>query len=103
MRKRTLTITADTDLPDFVQDFMAGSAPLLLALAYIAVGPSLIAYRCWGRAVAETGPAVTGFFMNLTPLFAALLGSTLIGAHPEAFHGLAFVLIAAGILVSSRH
>jgi hypothetical protein len=30
LRKRTLTITADTDLPDFVQDFMAGSAPLLL-------------------------------------------------------------------------
>ena len=79
------------------------SAPLLSALAYIAVGPSLIAYRCWGHAVAETGPAVTGFFMNLTPLFAALLGSTLIGTHPEAFHGLAFVLIAAGILVSSRH
>jgi drug/metabolite transporter (DMT)-like permease len=77
-------------------------APLLLGLAYIAIGPSLIAYRCWGRGVAEAGPAVTGFFINLTPLFAALLGSALIGAYPEAFHALAFVLIAAGILVSSR-
>jgi len=45
---------------------------------------------------------VTGFFINLTPLFAALLGSALIGAFPEPFHALAFVLIAAGILVSSR-
>ncbi|MBH9575385.1 DMT family transporter [Inhella proteolytica] len=78
------------------------SGTLLLGLLYIAVGPSLIAYRCWGLGVREAGPALTGFFINLTPLFAALLSAALIGSMPRAFHALAFALIAAGILVSSR-
>ncbi|MFO1251706.1 MAG: DMT family transporter [Inhella sp.] len=78
------------------------SGTLLLGLLYIAVGPSLIAYRCWGLGVREAGPALTGFFINLTPLFAALLSAALIGSTPRAFHALAFALIAAGILVSSR-
>ncbi len=78
------------------------SGTLLLGLVYIAIGPSLIAYRCWGLGVREAGPALTGFFINLTPLFAALLSAALIGSMPQAFHALAFALIAAGILVSSR-
>ena len=75
---------------------------LLAALVYVAVGPSLIAYRLWGLGVAEAGPTVAAFFGNLTPLFAALLSAGLLGEWPKPFHGLAFALIAAGILVSSR-
>lgn len=75
---------------------------LLLGLAYIAVGPSLIAYRCWGLAVAQAGPVLTGVFFNLTPLFAALLTLLTVHSPPQGFHATAFALIAAGILVSSR-
>jgi drug/metabolite transporter (DMT)-like permease len=69
---------------------------------YVAVGPSLIAYRCWGMGVAAVGPAVAAFFSNLTPVFAALLSAALLGEWPQWFHGAAFVLIVAGIAVSSR-
>ncbi|MFZ2651350.1 MAG: EamA family transporter, partial [Burkholderiaceae bacterium] len=31
---------------------------LLGALVFIAIGPSIVAYRCWGLGVAEAGPAV---------------------------------------------
>jgi drug/metabolite transporter (DMT)-like permease len=72
------------------------------ALAYVAIGPSVIAYRCWGQGVAEAGPAVAGFFSNLTPAFAALLSAAVLGEPPQPFHGLAFALIVAGIVVSSR-
>ncbi len=75
---------------------------LLAALAYVGIFPSLLAYRLWGLGVAQVGPTVAAFFGNLTPLFAALLGGAMLGEWPQAFHGLAFVLIVAGIVVSSR-
>ncbi len=34
---------------------------LALALAYIAVGPAIVAYRCWGVGVQRVGPATAGF------------------------------------------
>ncbi|MCJ0765239.1 DMT family transporter [Variovorax terrae] len=71
-------------------------------LAYIAIGPAILAYRCWGLGVQQAGPAVAGFFNNLTPLFAALLSATLLGEVPHLYHGVAFVLIVGGIVVSSR-
>jgi len=78
------------------------SPAVVLALAYVAVGPSVIAYRCWGAGVAAVGPAVAAFFSNLTPLFAALLSAAVLGEAPQAYHALAFALIVAGIVVSSR-
>jgi drug/metabolite transporter (DMT)-like permease len=78
------------------------SPALLLALAYVGIFPSLVAYRLWGLGVSEAGPTVAAFFGNLTPLFAALLGAAMLGEWPQAFHGLAFALIVAGIVVSSR-
>lgn len=73
-----------------------------LTLVYIALGPSILAYLCWGRGVAAVGPATAGFFINLTPLFAALLQALLLGVPPQPYHALAFALIVAGIVVSSR-
>lgn len=78
------------------------SPTLLWVLAYVAIGPSLVAYRCWGLGVAEAGPALAGFFVNLTPVFAAVISAALLGQLPAWYHGAAFVLIAAGIAVSSR-
>ena len=72
------------------------------AVLYIVIGPSLIAYALWGRAVAAVGPTTAGIFANLTPLFAALLSTALLGAAPHGYHAVAFALIVAGILVSSR-
>jgi drug/metabolite transporter (DMT)-like permease len=77
-------------------------SPMVLAgLLFVAVGPSLIAYRCWGLGVAAAGPAAAAFFGNLTPLFTALLSAALLGEPPRAFHAVAFALIVAGIVVSS--
>ncbi|MGS0755562.1 DMT family transporter [Roseateles sp. GG27B] len=74
---------------------------LALALIYVAVGPSLIAYRCWGLGVAEAGPAMAAFFGNLTPVFAALMSAAMLGEWPQWYHGIAFLLIGAGIVVSA--
>lgn len=85
-----------------------GSAPvqwsssLLAALLFVAIGPAVIAFRCWGAGVQQAGPAVGAFFVNLTPLFAALMSAAFLGEQPHLYHLAAFVLIVGGIVVSSR-
>jgi len=76
--------------------------PLVLALAYFVIGPAILAYRCWGLGVQRVGPNVAGLFINLMPLFAAVLSAALLGETPRGYHVLAFSLIAAGIVWSSR-
>lgn len=84
----------------------AGAAPIqwnwgvAAALVYVAVGPSVVAYRCWGLGVAEGGPTLAAFFNNLTPLFAALLSTLVLGDSPKPYHAAAFLLIVGGIAVS---
>jgi drug/metabolite transporter (DMT)-like permease len=77
------------------------SWPLAAALAFIAIGPALLAYRAWGAGVSRAGPAVAGFFANLTPLFTALLSAAFLGEMPHLFHVLAFALIVGGIVVTA--
>ncbi len=74
---------------------------VLLGLVFIAVGPSIVAYRCWGLGVATVGPAIAAFFANLSPLFAALLSAWLLQQWPQPHHAVAFALIVAGIAVSA--
>ena len=76
--------------------------PLALALAYVAIGPSTFAYRCWGLGVQAVGPTLAGFFANLTPVFAASLSALMLGESPQLYHLGAFALIGGGIVVSSR-
>ncbi|MDS1141359.1 DMT family transporter [Pusillimonas sp. SM2304] len=76
--------------------------PLALALAYVSIGPAIIAFRCWGMGVQRVGPTTAGFFNNLTPLFAALLSSAFLGEVPHLYHAVAFALIVGGIILSSR-
>ena len=76
--------------------------PLAAALAFIAIGPAVLAYRWWGVGVQRAGPAVAGFFINLTPLFAAVMSAAFLGDVPRLYHAAAFALIVGGIVVSSR-
>jgi drug/metabolite transporter (DMT)-like permease len=70
-------------------------------ILFVAVGPSLIAYRCWGLGVNGAGPTVAAFFANFIPLFTAILSAAMLGEPPQVFHGIAFALIVIGIWVSS--
>ena len=76
--------------------------PLIATLAFVAVGPAVLAYRCWGLGIQQAGPAVAGFFANLTPLFAALMSAAFLSELPHLYHVAAFALIVGGIAVSAR-
>ncbi|MEK9801925.1 MAG: DMT family transporter [Curvibacter sp.] len=75
--------------------------PLVAALLFVAVGPAVLAYRAWGIGVQRAGPTIASFFGNLTPLLTALMSAALLGELPQPYHAGAFVLIVAGIVVSS--
>jgi drug/metabolite transporter (DMT)-like permease len=78
------------------------NAASLAGLAYVAVLPSIVAYYCWDRGVARAGAVIPVYFANLTPLFAALLSTLLLGDAPHAFHAVGLLLILAGIRLASR-
>ncbi|MDO5102162.1 MAG: DMT family transporter [Lautropia sp.] len=75
---------------------------LIAGLAFVMIGPAVVAYRCWGLGVQRAGPTVAAFFSNLTPLLAALLSTVLLGEPPHVYHLVAFGLIVSGIILSAR-
>ena len=81
---------------------IAWSGTLAAALLFVALGPAVLAYALWGAGVRRAGPSIGAFFVNLTPLFTALLSSAFLGELPHAYHALAFALIVGGIVVSAR-
>jgi drug/metabolite transporter (DMT)-like permease len=81
---------------------IAWSWPVAAALLYVAIGPAILAMRCWGAGLQKAGPTLGAFFINLTPLFTALLSSAFLGEAPHLYHALAFALIVGGIAVSAR-
>ena len=89
-------------------EIVAGQAHLELNLwtasliLFVAIGPSLIAYRCWGLGVNGAGPTIAAFFANFIPLFTAIFSAAILGEPPQLFHGVAFALIVTGIWVSSN-
>jgi ubiquinone/menaquinone biosynthesis methyltransferase len=76
--------------------------PLAATLAFVAIGPAVLAYRAWGLGVQRVGPGIAGIFSNLTPLFAAVMSAAFLGEPPQGHHIVAFGLIVSGIVVSSR-
>jgi drug/metabolite transporter (DMT)-like permease len=74
--------------------------PLAAALAYVALGPSIVAYGAYGAAIQRAGPHMAAHCINLTPLFTALLSAVFLGEAPRLFHAVAFVLMLLGIALS---
>lgn len=73
-----------------------------LVVAYVGLGPSLISQLTYMRGVELIGPNRAGVFVNLLPVFGALLAVVLVG---EPFHldtGFALALILGGIFIAQR-
>jgi len=81
---------------------IAWSGKVAAALLFVATCPAILAFGMWGAGVRRAGPSVGAFFVNLTPLFTALLSTAFLGELPHAYHALAFALIVGGIVVSAK-
>lgn len=76
------------------------SPSAVLGAAYAALGPSAIGYVLWNRGASALGPARAGVYINLIPVFSALLGVTLVGEALEAYHLTGAALVATGITLT---
>ena len=71
-----------------------------LILAFIALFPSFLSQLSFMRAVRMIGPGRAGLFINLVPLFGALLAVMILGEPLALFHLVALGLIIGGILAA---
>jgi drug/metabolite transporter (DMT)-like permease len=100
-------ISAVTSLPLAVAEAAISGLSLptwqgWLVTLYVAVFPSCLAQLFFVRAVDLIGPGRTGVFVNLVPIFAAILAVVLIGEPFAAFHAVALALVLGGIWLAQR-
>jgi len=72
-----------------------------LALVYLGVFPSVLAYTFYRRAAQQLGVAFAGNSMNLLPLLSALLSVVFLGEQLQGFHLLGFVAIMLGLALGA--
>ncbi|MBH0239339.1 DMT family transporter [Methylobrevis albus] len=73
-----------------------------LAIAYTAVFPSVLSQIFFIRGVELIGPGRAGIFVNLVPVFAAVLAVAILGEPFHVYHAVALVLVLGGILYAER-
>lgn len=93
--------------PAFVWEYVSGArvqadAATGLALFYVVLFPSVLAYTCFNRGVELVGANRAGPFFHLIPLFGSGLAIAFLGERLETFHLLAYGLILAGIAIAAR-
>lgn len=74
-----------------------------LALLYVGIFPSVIAYVCYSLAISRVGPMLTGLFIHLMPVFGVILAAVFAKESIHAYHLIGIALIAFGLILSSRH
>jgi drug/metabolite transporter (DMT)-like permease len=74
----------------------------LVVTAYVAIFPSCLSQILLLRGVDLIGPGRAGVYMNLVPVFAAILGVGLLGEPFAPYHAVALVLVIGGILLAQR-
>lgn len=74
----------------------------LMAFGYIGIFPSVLSLMCWNRGVELVGANVAGTFLNLMPVFGAVLGMLLLGEHLQIYHYIGIVLIFSGIYLVTK-
>lgn len=77
------------------------SSNVLLAVLYIGLFPTVIAYLTWNQGVRGLGPGKAAAFYNMLPVFGALVGALFLGEHfgpPQLLGG---GLIITGGLVAA--
>ncbi len=74
----------------------------LSLLAYVALGPAFSSQMFYMRGVELIGPGRAGVFVNLVPVFGAIMAVALLGEPFEAYHIVALALVVGGIAIAQK-
>ncbi len=75
---------------------------LLLALIYIGIFPSAVAFLSWNEGVRRVGPSRAMVFYNMLPVYGSILGVFLLGESLGPQHFIGGGLILAGSFIAIR-
>jgi drug/metabolite transporter (DMT)-like permease len=94
-------------LPFMLWERATGHYPLwsmqsCMALIYLGIIPSVLAFLLYNFAVDRVGAARAGLTIHLIPLFGALLSVTVLHETLHAYHAAGIITILAGILCANR-
>lgn len=81
---------------------MSINRPTLLAVGYVALFPSVLAYLFFNRGVDLIGANRAGAFIHLMPLFGSVMAIAFLGETFRAYHALGIALILSGIMLAAR-
>ena len=71
-------------------------------LLYVTLFPSLLSQIFYMRGVELIGPGRAGLFVNLVPVFGAILAVAILGEPFRFYHALALALVLGGIWLAER-
>jgi drug/metabolite transporter (DMT)-like permease len=74
----------------------------LLVLAFVALGPAFVSQLMYMRGVELIGPGRAGVFVNLVPVFGAIMAVVILGEPFALYHVLALLLVVGGIAIAQR-
>ena len=95
-------------LPLTIYEFASGKSVWPEEKVWIIVGliillPSFLSQICFIASVKLIGPARSGVFVNLVPVFASLLAVQLLGEAFELYHGFSLLLVLSGIYIFEKY
>ena len=72
-------------------------------IGMIVLFPSFLSQICFIASVKLIGPARSGVFVNLVPVFASLLAVLLLGEAFEIYHGFSLIFVLYGIYIFEKY
>ena len=76
--------------------------PFFLILFYVVIFPAIFAYYCWQKGIEIIGPNRATMFIQLMPLFSALMAIIIFKEIFELFHFVGAAFIVSGIYLSNK-
>ena len=73
----------------------------VLAVIYVSIFPSVVAFAAWTRGVELIGAVRAGPYVHLVPVYTAVLGTLLLGETLAVYHLTGFGLILLGVWLAS--
>jgi drug/metabolite transporter (DMT)-like permease len=80
--------------------FIWPTAAGLATLVYVALGPAFVSQIFFMRGVELIGPGRAGVFVNLVPVFGAIMAVVLLSEPFAAYHVVALLLVVGGIAIA---
>ena len=73
-----------------------------IILSYVVLFPAIAAYYCWQKAIQLIGPNRSSMFIQLMPLFSALMAIVIFNEKLQTYHFIGAGFIIIGIYLSNK-